>query len=258
MAEDEQKMLNEEPSDVIKNIGILAALRTASETEPLRSAQPAKPRNPKRQKIDTDGASDSPSVPSPGIPPAINKLKGQIVMRSVSVPPRQQIEPVVKIEEGLEGSKGSAGEKAGKFFIGAEVAYKQTKPKEDGSQWIQCDITNITGDGNKKKFASLPLQTLITNMIYRYEVQDPEPDENGQPGQVYKTSAAALIAIPGPDAILPDFPVGKAVLARYPETTTFYRAEVTGARKDVYRLKFEDDQNQEMEVGRRYVLDLGK
>ena len=260
LAEDEQKMLNEEPSDVIKNVGILAALRTASETEPPRSAQPAKPRNPKRQKIDTDGASDSPSVPSPGIPPAVNKLKGQNVMRSVSVPRQPPTEPVVKIEEGLEGSKGSAGEKAGKFFIGAEVAYKQNKPKEDGSQWIQCDITNITGDGNKKKlsFPTISLGIAITDILYRYEVQDPEPDENGQPGQVYKTSASALIAIPGPDAILPEFPVGKAVLARYPETTTFYRAEVTGARKEVYRLKFEDDQNQEMEVGRRYVLDLGK
>lgn len=47
-------------------------------------------------------------------------------------------------------------------------------------------------------------------------------------------------------------------MARYPETTTFYRAEIVGMGKDVYRLKFEDDQNQEMEVGRRYVLDVGK
>ena len=46
------------------------------------------------------------------------------------------------------------------------------------------------------------------------------------------------------------------MLARYPETTTFYRAEVTGAKKDFYRLRFEDDQNQEMEVGRRFVLDV--
>ena len=91
---------------------------------------------------------------------------------------------------------------------------------------------------------------------HRYEVQDPEPEENGAPGQIYKTSAAALIAIPLADAILPDYPVGKQVLARYPETTTFYRAEVTGLKKDTYKLRFEDDQNQEMEVYRRYVLDV--
>ena len=90
----------------------------------------------------------------------------------------------------------------------------------------------------------------------RYEVQDPEPDENGAPGQIYRTSAAALIAIPSPDAPLPDYAIGKQVLARYPETTTFYRAEVTGLKKDTYKLRFEDDQNQEMEVGRRFVLDV--
>ena len=156
-------MLNEEPSDVIKNIGILAALRTASETEPLRLPQQTKPRNPKRQKIDTDGATDSP-VPSPSVPPTVNKLKGQSQIRSVSVP--RQPEPVVKIEEGLEGSKGPAGERAGKFFIGAEVAYKQAKQKEDGSQWIQCIITNITDKGNKKMyFLPFLLPALFANSV---------------------------------------------------------------------------------------------
>ena len=149
LAEEEQRMLNEEPSDVIKNIGILAALRSASEAEPVRPAPGPKQRNPKRQKIDTDGASDSPSVPSPGIPPAVNKLKGQNVMRSVSLP-RQQPEPAIKIEEGAEGTKGPAGEKAGKLVIGAEVAYKQTTPKED-PQWIQCNIVKITGEGTKRR-----------------------------------------------------------------------------------------------------------
>lgn len=96
----------------------------------------------------------------------------------------------------------------------------------------------------------------ITNALNRYEVQDPEPDESGAPGQIYKTSAAALIVIPLPDAPLPDYTVGKQVLARYPETTAFYRAEVTGLKKDTYKLRFEDDQNKEMEVYRRYVLDV--
>lgn len=87
-------------------------------------------------------------------------------------------------------------------------------------------------------------------------MQDPEPDDNGQPGQIYKASANALIAIPSPDTILPDYNIGKQVLARYPETTTFYRAVVTQVKKDVYRLKFEDDNENEMEVARRFVLDL--
>ena len=91
-----------------------------------------------------------------------------------------------------------------------------------------------------------------------YEVQDPEPDENGAPGQVYKANTTALIAIPAADAPLPEHTIGKSVLARYPETTTFYRAEVTKITKDTCKLKFEDDQNQELEVDRRYVLDFNQ
>ena len=148
LADEEATMLNEEPSDVVKNLGILAALRSASEAEPLRTSQPLKQRNPKRQKIDTDGASDSPTVPSPNSAPSVNKLKGQTVMCSVSVP-RQQPDPAIKIEEGAEGSKGPAPEKAGKLVIGAEVAYKVSKGKED-PQWIQCNITKIVGEGKKR------------------------------------------------------------------------------------------------------------
>lgn len=95
--------------------------------------------------------------------------------------------------------------------------------------------------------------------MYRYyEVQDPEPDENSGLSQNYKAAAKDLISIPGPDAVLAEFSPGKVVLAKYPETTTFYRAEVTGMKKDrdVYRLKFEEDGGAELEVSRRYVLDV--
>jgi SAGA-associated factor 29 len=248
LAEEEFRLLNEEPADLIKNIGILSALRTASEKEPQRAPQPSKIRKQKAPKLDMDGAADSPG-PSPSIAVSATRLKGSNTARSGSVASTrdgkegkkiEEKEVGVKIEEGTEGAKGPSAERSGKFFQGAEVAYKQARMKEDGSQWIQCIIVGIIDVGNKK----------------RYEVQDPEPDETGAPGQIYKASAAALIAIPPADAILPDYPVGKPVLARYPETTTFYRAEVTGMKKDVCRLKFEDDQNQEMEVDRRFVLDV--
>ena len=328
-------MLNEEPSNVIKNVSILAALRSASEAEaPHRPHnQPAQTqkhshRNPKRQKLDLDGTVDSPSsttpttttntLPStagttPQPPPSaggVHKLKGQNVMRSVSVPRQapssSSHDPIVKIEEGsgtnspitttsatatatntanttpAAAAAAAAGAGAGasasskpttpsapsnpladriaKLTVGAEVAYKQSRPREDGSQWIQCHIISISGEGKSR----------------RYEVADPEPDEStGAPGAVYKTSAAALIPIPpkgegggadgggvggGGDGPLKELPVGKNVLARYPETTTFYRAEVRALRRDkqggeVYRLSFEDD-NQELDVPRRYVLDV--
>lgn len=119
----------------------------------------------------------------------------------------------------------------------------------------------------------MPSLRLITSSFpHSYEVQDPEPDsETGAPGHIYRAASVALIAIPPPSAPLPEYSVGKTVLARYPETTTFYRAEVTGycsskteggkdgkdeTKEGVYcMLKFEDDQNQEMKVDRRFVLD---
>lgn len=61
-------------------------------------------------------------------------------------------------------------------------------------------------------------------------MQDPEPDEAGGHGTKYKALASALIPIPRESANLPPYPPGKQVLARYPETTTFYRAEVMGTK----------------------------
>lgn len=155
LAEEEEKILKEEPNDVIKNIEILAALRSASESEPVRLPQViAKPRNPKRQKVDTDGASDSPApVPSPSVVLPAARVKSTGTVRAGSVPAVREVkpEPIIKIEEGSEGSKGPAGERAGKFFVGAEVAYKQAKQKEDGSQWIQCNITSVVEIANKKR-----------------------------------------------------------------------------------------------------------
>lgn len=158
LAEEEEKILKEEPNDVIKNIEILAALRSASETEPIRAPQAvSKPRNPKRQKLETDGAADSPApIPSPSVALPAARIKGSSSVRSGSVPSTREVkpEPIVKVEEGSEGSKGLVGEKAGKFYVGAEVAYKQAKPKDEG-QWIQCIIQSITDVGNKKRWALL-------------------------------------------------------------------------------------------------------
>lgn len=97
----------------------------------------------------------------------------------------------------------------------------------------------------------------FANSLPRYEVQDPEPNENGDPGAIYRTTAAQLIPIPSLGNALPAFPSGKQVLARYPDTTTFYRAEVMGTKKDVVRLKFEgEEDDKEMDVDRRFVLDI--
>jgi SAGA-associated factor 29 len=47
------------------------------------------------------------------------------------------------------------------------------------------------------------------------------------------------------------------VLARYPDTTTFYRAEVVAMNGKLVKLRFEGEEDEQvtMEVDRRFVLD---
>lgn len=171
---------------------------------------------------------------------------------------------------GRNGKKGSSADGPGTSGIGdeslltlkSEVAYRL--PKQKGvheGEWIQCIIIDINGEGGKR----------------RYVIQDPEPDETNGHAQVYKAAASALIPIPRDSAGLQPYPVGKQVFAIYPETTMFYRAEVTGTkveyttpclwdnsaelmqRDGTCRLKFEgeDEVDKETEVERRLVLDVG-
>ncbi|KAL4915931.1 SGF29 tudor-like domain-containing protein [Aspergillus aurantiobrunneus] len=241
LCEEERAILQDEPSDVIKNLGLLTALRQASEAEaPMsRAASLSKSR---KKRNDMDGsAADSPG-PSGGLSDKSNRTKNG-TQRSTSVSSTQVRDNVqVKIEEGTESAKGTLAERNGQLAVGAEVVFKHNKNKQGvEGEGIQCIIKGITGEGTKK----------------RYDVQDPEPNENGEQGAVYKTTAVSLIPIPRMGSTLPSFSVGKQVLARYPDTTTFYRAEVMGSKKDTYRLKFEgEEDDKEMEVDRRFVLDI--
>lgn len=122
--------------------------------------------------------------------------------------------------------------------VGSEVAYKSKKSGE----WIQCICTKISADG------------------MRFEVKDPEPDEFGKPGSVFKCNWKEIILIPSEStkkSQLPNYPVNTKVLARYPETTTFYPAIVSGSKRDgTCKLQFdgEEEIDKETEVERRLVL----
>lgn len=74
-------------------------------------------------------------------------------MRSGSVPLiKDAKDPPVKAEEGVESLQGPSVDRMSKLIKGAEVAYKQTRAKEDGSQWIQCTIIDISEVRNKKQW----------------------------------------------------------------------------------------------------------
>lgn len=121
--------------------------------------------------------------------------------------------------------------------VGSEVAYKLKNRHTE--EWIQCEVTRIIGDGIK------------------FEVRDPEPDENNNPGQTFKANYKEIILITEEAFNHPNYTYGSKVLARYPETTTFYPAVVVGTKKDgTVKLKFdgEEEANKETEVERKLVL----
>lgn len=125
------------------------------------------------------------------------------------------------------------------ILVGSEIAFKLKNRHFE--EWIQCEVTKILGDGTK------------------YEIRDPEPDENNNPGQKFKANYKEILLIPTKSEVntLVSYPYGTKVLARYPETTTFYPGVVVGHKKDgTVRLKFdgEEEVNKETEVERRLVL----
>lgn len=162
LCEEERAILLDEPSDVIKNLGLLTALRQASEAEaPLNRAASLSKSRKKRNEM--DGASDSPAPPGPSVSEKASRIKGA-VPRSGSVPSTQGRESreirdnvAVKIEEGTEGTKGTIAERSGQLVIGSEVVFKHNKNKQGvEGEGIQCIIKTITGDGNKKRYALTP------------------------------------------------------------------------------------------------------
>lgn len=93
-----------------------------------------------------------------------------------------------------------------------------------------------------------------------YEVRDAEEES----AEVITTQQKNVIPLPDPKAPLThEFPVGSTVLALYPDTSCFYRAEVvatprmqsSGGRQPSYKLKFEDDDNQEHGVAAEWVVE---
>ncbi|KAH8808001.1 SGF29 tudor-like domain-containing protein [Xylogone sp. PMI_703] len=186
--------------------------------------------------MELDGPADSP-VPSPAEHKPIRKLGSS---RTSSLPPKDK-DGSVKPEQS-DHSEAPIGKTKVTFALGADVAFK---PKIQGQteehDWIQGIVVKVIGEGKSR----------------RYDVQDPYPDEiTKKPGQIYRSSASSMVPIPPVGAPLPDYEVGKHVLALYPETTTFYRAEVKAMKGDKVELLFEDEEMGKIQQqDRRFVLD---
>jgi SAGA-associated factor 29 len=177
LAEQEQAILKDEPNSVIPNLGILTALRAASESDTTRAAPVSsasfKSRNPKRKVDDTptNSATETPIQPSNPLSTSVATPGGHTRLkattgRSTSVPsvaPKEAKEvPALKIEEPASTSavesvgtpsKITGIEKSGASLkVGTEVAFRNNKHRGLDGEFIQCTIISVVGDGVKKRY----------------------------------------------------------------------------------------------------------
>lgn len=160
LCEEERAILQDEPSDVIKNLGLLTALRQASEAEaPLNRI--ASLQKSRKKRNEADGSATDSALP-PGLPVSdkLSRVKGGI-QRSTSVPSQTRDGRdgrdgiAVKIEEGAESPKSTLAERTGQLVIGAEVVFKHNKNKQGiEGEGIQCIIKGISGEGFKRRYVS--------------------------------------------------------------------------------------------------------
>lgn len=144
-------LLKDPGQNLIEKASLLSALHPATEPQP-RSASTTKARNPKRAIGETDSAIGSPAPSNDVNVEKIKKSKTHM-QRSTSVASQAPREgQPAKLEDGVDGARGSAAEKAGTLKVGAAVMYRPNKASHNfDGEGIQCTIKNLQGDGVKKR-----------------------------------------------------------------------------------------------------------
>ncbi|TDL22219.1 hypothetical protein BD410DRAFT_788950 [Rickenella mellea] len=156
--------------------------------------------------------------------------------------------------------------------------YAKQAPFTDGRK-VAFQPPNSSGGGDDNTWILAVITRCLNSEKNKYEVQDAEPQDDGQPGQMYQATLKDFIPLPDPDAPpngpahpngYPEFPTGSTVMALYPDTSCFYRAEVIQGPRDpqnartvpssklssVYRLRFEDDDDQVHSVAAQWVVEF--
>ncbi|PFH58021.1 hypothetical protein XA68_14245 [Ophiocordyceps unilateralis] len=203
---------------------------------------------------DFDGGGDSP-VPSPmagggggaGSSASARKHGDRSSNRDSMPPKADSVEPQGPAASGSGGGSSSNNNNNRSrvtFSKGDAVAFKPKAPSgEPSSDWILGEVAAVMGEGKSR----------------RYKVLDIEPDDQSKQKE-YRSSASSMIAItPESQAdTLRNWEAGKVVLALYPNTTTFYKAEVHSMDGDLrVNLKFEgeNDSTTLQQVERRFVIE---
>jgi SAGA-associated factor 29 len=295
LCEEVQHLIAGASSDmnVLDSINILAGLREASSAEQASAAaaplgqrdrtassklgrdRPKKSgsRGSNSAAVTEDGGDDS-TAPSPRITLGqANRLSAKDKSsRAGSIPATR--ETSVKIEDGVESvasmdsapsfSKGDSLPPGARLtnrvtFKAGETVFYRHKDKLLEGEGILCRVTAVIGEGKQR----------------RYEIQDVDTDTtastaaggkapavaNPSATSSFRASISSLMQIPESNERLPDLPKGKQVLALYPETTTFYKGEVSASWRAKHdggsvRVRFEGEMDnvESQVVERRFVL----
>ncbi|KAI1081531.1 SGF29 tudor-like domain-containing protein [Whalleya microplaca] len=231
---------------LIEQLKLVRAVQKAKEEQQEANtsrAQRAKESAAASSLYDFDGTGDSP-VPSPkaNVPQRMGGGGGKA--NRDSVPPRLDRSTPSAKSGSVEPQTGAAANSVRtkqNFAKDDEVAFKPKMLNGEQTDWILGIVQEVRGEGKAR----------------RYKVLDADVDEHGHQKD-FKTSASSMILIPRDGTVLPPLENGKVVLALYPNTTTFYKAEVMGMDADgKVNLKFEGEEssNTMQAVTRRHVVE---
>ena len=245
--------IKQDIAGLIEKINILRAIIQANKDQggevasgPGATARSAASSRPTRERdrdvtasssvYDLDAAAESP-VRSP-IGGGSSRRFGDRSGNRDSMPPHSDS------AEPPAGSSSSQNQKSKVTFAKGDAVAFRSKQVSAGEpvDWILGEVAAVIGDGKTR----------------RYKVMDIEPDESSKQRE-FRTSASNMIPITPEDqaaALLP-LEKGRIVLALYPHTTTFYRAEVMNTEDGKVNLRFEgeNDSAMQQQVERRFVVE---
>ncbi|KAF7288569.1 SGF29 C-terminal domain-containing protein [Mycena chlorophos] len=248
--------------EAIEHLEVLIALRRAPElAAEKRTKRPRQPSPPVAPVV--------PVVPASAVPSRI----------SITVPPRASVGPTNQPVPFVRDPKLRRELLSPQLPLqpGRRVAFHQPSGKPIGPGGVKpaAAAASAAMDTGENWILAVVVRSL-NNDKNRYEVQDAEPQEDGQPGQCYHTTLRAIIPLPDPTAqagspshvaSYQEFPPASTVMALYPDTSCFYRAEVIATPRQtarmpghpigrhLYKLKFEDDEDQEHTVPAEVVVE---
>ncbi|KAF8264759.1 SGF29 tudor-like domain-containing protein [Lactarius quietus] len=244
--------------EVLEKLGVLIALRKASESTPQDKQRPKRPR--------AHSPLSTSNPPTPAL--AANG-------RNTATP----------TQRGSAGPQPSTPSLRGTKIRGdtlRDIVLKQLPLQEGRMVAFHPPTSGKGADGMSPEDTTWIMARIVRSFHqdkFRYEVEDIEPQEDGKPlryqASLRSSAHTSIIPLPVKDASVgspahisayQEFHTGATVLALYPDTSCFYRAEVVASPKDIptqgrnsgtayYKLKFEDDDDQEHMVSAAEVVE---